>query len=50
MLAVGTFDGGVRLFDAATGIMRWEVQRGKQSTVTMSPDGRFVASVSLDEE
>ena len=53
MLAVGTKDGRIRLMDAATGIMRWEVQGcegGRACTVAMSPDGRFVASLGGGEE
>ena len=54
MLAVGTRH-RVRLVDAATGMMRWEEKSDREanrdiSRVTMSPDGRFVASVSMFEE
>jgi len=54
MLAVGTRH-RVRLVDAATGIVRWEEKSDREanrdiSRVTMSPDGRFVASVSIFEE
>ena len=49
MLAVGTRH-GVHLIDAATGNVRWEVEGGQESRATMSPDGRFVASVSRSEE
>ena len=49
MLAVGTRH-GVHLIDAATGNVRWEVEGGQESRATMSPDGRFVASVSRFEE
>jgi WD40 repeat protein len=54
MLALGRKDGRVLLVDAATGEEKWAVQAytGKYSIphVAMSPDGRFVASVGLDEE
>jgi WD40 repeat protein len=55
-MAVGNGDGRVRLVDAATGMVRWEVQsypRSEQKdghSVAMSVDGRFVVSVSASEE
>ena len=60
MLAVGSLGyGRVHLVDAATGIVRWEVDSGRdmsgriqvdRTKVIMSRDGRFVASVSDFEE
>jgi len=59
MLAVAIRDAGgggrVRLVEAATGTVRWDVascpdQPFNRHSVAMSPDGRFVASVSATEE
>jgi len=59
MLAVAIRDSGgagrVLLVEAATGTVRWDVvsfpdQRSSRHIVSMSPDGRFVASVSGWEE
>jgi len=53
MLALGLSDGRLMLVDQATGELKWAVQAhdasddGSQITVAMSPDGRFVASVSF---
>ena len=53
MLAAGTVDGRLSLVDAETGVVRWEVRNdpgGYVRSVDMSPDGRFVASVSESED
>jgi len=53
MLAVGTYDGRIRLVDAPTGMVRWDVQSYQVTgdiAVAMPPDGRFVASVGDSEE
>ena len=51
VLVVGTWDGPVRLLDAATWNVRWEVEGAQNigdmflQAATMSSDGRFLASV-----
>jgi len=51
---VGTGDGRIHLVDAETGTARWEVlgypDNDRFISVEMSPDGRFVASVSNAQE
>ena len=55
MLAVAEWTGRVLLVDAVTGTERWDrtsyrEQDSNVCRVAMSPDGRFVASVSDTEE
>ena len=55
MLAVGDWDGRLRMFDAVTENVLWEVQPyprqgSNRFSVLFSPDSRFLATVSDSEE
>jgi WD40 repeat protein len=52
MLALGVYGGRVVMVDDATGEVKWTVQAhptGQSAYVAMSPGGRFVASVGLND-
>ncbi len=49
MLASGSWDGTVKLWDAASGALRWTGSHSSRiNTVAFSPDGSMLASAGLD--